>query len=38
MTDPVLISRKLGVLKQFIARARRRLPSDVEQLRRDEDL
>jgi uncharacterized protein YutE (UPF0331/DUF86 family) len=38
MTDPVLISRKLGIMKQFVARARRRLPEDVAELHRDEDL
>lgn len=38
MTDPVLISRKLGVMHQHIARARRRLPRDAAHLRQSDDL
>ncbi len=38
MTDLILVSRKLGIMKQFIGRARRRLPRDVAELHRSEDL
>ena len=38
MTDPILISRKMGLMKQFIGRARRRLPKDVSELHQSDDL
>lgn len=37
MTDPTLIVRKIAVLREHVARLRRRRPSSAEELRQDDD-
>lgn len=37
MTDPLLVTRKLALMREHLARLRRRRPDTVDQLRADED-
>jgi uncharacterized protein YutE (UPF0331/DUF86 family) len=38
MTDPILVTRKLAVLREHLARLRRRLPESAESLKKNVDL